>query len=105
VVNLTSWLDVRAGAVLAVSAGDFVDPVRSTIYGSPQNYRGGSARARDLGLELDLGIMGRNTLPGGVKFLWGAQGAVLLPGRAWDDGAGQTLPTRWLGVVRLGAEY
>jgi hypothetical protein len=104
-VNVTRWMDVRAGAVVAVSTSDFVDPVRSTIFGIAQNYRGGSPLARDLGLELDLGLHGRNTLPGGVKFVWGAQGAVMFPGRAWDDGAGQPLPTRYLGVVRLGAEY
>lgn len=104
-INVTRWLDVRTGAVLAVSTSDFVDPVRTNLYGTAQNYRGGNARSRDLGLELDLGFQGRNTLPGGAKVLWGAQGAVFFPGRAWDDGAGQALPTRWLGVVRLGAEY
>lgn len=104
-VNITRWLDARAGAVLAVSTSDFVDPVRTNLYGTAQNYRGGNARSRDLGLELDLGFQGRNSLPGGAKVLWGAQGALFFPGRAWDDGAGQALPTRWMGVVRLGAEY
>jgi hypothetical protein len=102
---VTRWLDVRTGTVIAMSTTDFVDPVRSTIFGTAQNYRGGSPLARDLGIELDLGFQGRNTLPGGMKLVWGAQGAVMFPGHAWDDGAGQPLPTRWLGVVRLGAEY
>jgi hypothetical protein len=105
IINVTRWLDVRTGAVIAMSTSDFVDPVRSTIFGTAQNYRGGSPLARDLGIELDLGFQGRNTLPGGVKLVWGAQGAVMFPGRAWDDGGGQPLPTRWLGVARLGAEY
>lgn len=105
IVNLARWIDVRAGAVVAVSTSDMVDPVRTNIYGNAQNYRGGDARARDLGLELDLGVQARNTLPGGVKLLWGAQGALFFPGRAFDDGTGQALPTRWLGVLRLGAEY
>ena len=87
VIHLRQWLDVRTGAVIAVSTSDFVDPVRSTIYGTAQNYRGGSSLARDLGVELDLGIMGRNTLPGGIKFVWGLQGATLFPGHAWDDGS------------------
>lgn len=105
IIYVTRWLDVRTGTVIAMSTTDFVDPVRSTIFGTAQNYRGGSPLARDLGIELDLGFQGRNTLPGGMKLVWGAQGAVMFPGHAWDDGAGQPLPTRWLGVVRLGAEY
>jgi hypothetical protein len=105
VVNLTRWLDVRVGGVLAVSTGDMVDPVRTTLFGTAQNYRGGDPRARDLGLELDLGLQGRHAMAGGVVLLWGAQGAGLLPGRAWDDGAGQPLAPRWLAVARIGAEY
>lgn len=103
--QLARWLDVRTGAVIAVSTSDFVDPVRTTIYGTAQNYRGGNPYARDLGAELDLGFNGRHTLPGDVKLLWGLQGAMFLPGHAWDDGAGNPLPNRWLGVVRVGAEY
>ncbi|MDP3275946.1 MAG: hypothetical protein Q8Q09_12170 [Deltaproteobacteria bacterium] len=105
IVDVTRWLDLRAGAVVGVSTSDLVDPVRSTIYGRSLNYRGGDARAKDLGLELDVGIDGHHVLPGNIKLHWGLQGAGFFAGHAFDNEFGESLPARWLGVVRVGLEY
>jgi hypothetical protein len=102
VVNLTRSLDVRAGMVLGVASTDFVDPTQFQLYGRARNFRGGDARARDLGVEFDLGLMGRAPLGGGITLTGGAQGGVLFPGHAFDDENGRSLPTLWLAQARGG---
>lgn len=105
VVNLGRHLDLRAGAVLAVATSDHVDPTSLRVYGAPRNYRGGDATKRDLGLELDLGVMGRFPLDGGVTLTGGVQGAVLFAGRAFDDAAGRGLGRIGMATARLGMEF
>ncbi len=89
IVNLQPWLDVRAGMVLAVASSDWVDPIQLQLSGNARNYRGGNSRARDLGLELDLGLMANRAIGNGVNVSGGVQGGVLFPGHAFDDAAGR----------------
>jgi hypothetical protein len=104
-VNLSRYVDVRAGAVIGVATTDWVDPVSVQVYGSARNYRGGDPTRRDLGLELDLGLQGRIPLPGNVSLTGGVQGAVMFPGGAFRDASGQTMGTLGLATARLGVTF
>lgn len=99
------WLDVKAGAVIAHSSADLVSPYRLATTGNYTNYRGGDARARDLGVELDTGFEGRVKLDSNMVFQGGAQAGVLLPGRALADEAGNLPDTAWLLQLRAGLQY
>ncbi|MEB2311301.1 MAG: hypothetical protein OZ928_05595 [Polyangiaceae bacterium] len=105
IVRPVRQLDLKAGAVLAQTTADFVDPVRLGTTGQFRNYDGGSARSRDLGLELDLGVEYRLALEHGMTLQLGAQGGALFPGGAFDDASGNGLGTQYLGVGRLGLQY
>lgn len=106
VVNLTRHLDVRAGMVAAVSTSDWVDPTQVFLYGNARNYRGGDAKARDLGVELDAAMMGTLPLGAGITLTGGVQGGVLFPGRAFDtndpDPSRRSLGPLGLAVARAG---
>ncbi len=105
VLNFNRWIDARAGVVVGASSTDMVDPIQPTIYGSARNYRGGSARARDLGLELDLAVMGRYPIGGGLFINGGVQGGVMFPGHAFDDALGHAMPPVGLVRVLAGLSY
>ncbi len=106
-VTPNRWLELKAGAVIAMATSALVDPVRSTLFGRSQNFVGGDANARDLGIEFDLGAAAKIPLPGGIGLNVGVQGAVFLPGHAFANSSPSNpdLPTRWLGVVRVGMNY
>ena len=98
------WADFKAGAVIAQSTADFVDPFHAAALGSLQNYDGGSSRRHDLGLELDAGFEARFASRETLVQL-GLEGGVLFPGHAFDDAAGHALPTQALGQVRAGVQF
>jgi hypothetical protein len=98
-------LDLKLGAVVAQSAGDFVNPVEVGIRGRFRNYDGGDARSHDLGLELDAGIEYRLPLDYAMTLALGAQGGLFFPGNAFADELGNRLDTQYLGVGRLGLQY
>lgn len=102
VVRPRRWLDLKGGVVVAQATSDVVDPYRLATGGSYVNYRGGDPRKRDLGLELDAGVEARRSLAYGLVAQLGAQGGLLFPGSALDDGAGHRLPPQWIAVGRLG---
>jgi hypothetical protein len=85
--------------VVGASTTDWVDPTQPTIYGAQRNYRGGSQLPRDLGLELDFGIMARYPIGVGLYINGGVQGGVMFPGHAFDDALGNPMHT--LGLVRV----
>ncbi len=101
IVNFNRWIDARAGVVVGASTTDYVDPTQPNLYGSAANYRGGNPRARDLGIELDLGLMARYPLGAGLFLNGGVQGGVMFPGHAFDNGVGESMPP--LGLVRVSA--
>ncbi|MCC7537299.1 MAG: hypothetical protein IT379_13845 [Deltaproteobacteria bacterium] len=96
------WWDVRFGAVLAQSSSDLVDPFRQRTEGVARNFRGGDAGARDLGLELDFAARVRVQIARNIRFQARLEGAVLLPGHAFDDEAGEPMDPLVLGRIGLG---
>ncbi len=102
VVRPKHWLDLKGGLVLAQASSDVVDPYRVVVNGAYVNYRGGSPKARDLGVEIDAGAEARVPLDYGLLAQFGAQAGVLFPGGALANDAGERLPPQWLAVGRLG---
>lgn len=99
------WLDLKLGAVIAQTTADLVDPYRVVVNGNYENYRGGSPRNHDLGVELDTGVEGRVPLNSGLVLNVGVQGGVLFPGAALADAGGATLSTPWIWVGRFGLTF
>ncbi|MGH7297166.1 MAG: hypothetical protein ACRELB_19665, partial [Polyangiaceae bacterium] len=99
------WLDLKAGAVIAQTTSDYVDPYRLARDGAYVNYSGGDAKRHDLGLELDGGFEARVPLGPGLRLQLGAQGGVLFPGGALADATGAAMKTPWIAVGRLGLQY
>lgn len=99
------WLDLKAGAVVAQSTSEVVDPYRVATSGNYANYRGGNAKRKDLGLELDAGFQTRFPLEYGLVGELGAQAGVLFPGEALQDAAGNDMPTQWIAIGRLGLQF
>lgn len=95
-------LDLKAGAVIAQTTADFVDPYRITAEGAYRNYRGGSPKKHDLGLEVDGGVEWRLPLEYALTLVLGAQGGVLFPGGAFEDARGARPQTQWITVARAG---
>ena len=100
-----SWLDLKVGAVIAHASADLVSPYRLATEGNYVNYRGGDARARDLGVEFDAGVDSRMKLANNLLFQSGAQAGVLLPGRALADAQGALPANAWLLQLRAGLQF
>lgn len=105
VVRPKRWLDLKAGVVIAQATADVVDPYRAGALGDYANYDGGDERSHNLGLELDLGADVRFVVSDSLKLHLGAEGGVLLPGRAFDDAEGRRLPNQFLGNIKLGVNF
>lgn len=102
VVRPMRWLDFKGGVVIASATSDVVDPFRFGANGRVQNYDGGTARRRDLGVELDGGVEARFGLEYGLTFQLGMQAGVLFPGHAFDDENGGGMPTQHVEMARAG---
>jgi hypothetical protein len=97
--------DLKAGLLVAIASGDMVDPYRTTLEGSNHNYRGGPARSRDLGTELDFGFEWRVALSSLVTAQLGFQGGVMVPGHAFDDARGNRMKSQSVMQLRLGLQF
>lgn len=104
VVRPTPDFDLKVGALVAVATSDFVDPYVTAIQGSARNSRGGDARARDLGLELDWGIEWRVPMETATLQL-GLQQGILFPGHAFDDARGRSMGWQSVTQGRFGLQY
>jgi hypothetical protein len=102
IVRPVHWLDLKAGAVLAQTTADVVDPYRLAVQGAAVNYRGGDPKRHDLGLELDGGVEGRFALDYGMVATLGAQAGVLFPGGALANAAGDKMKLPWIAIARGG---
>ncbi len=100
-----AWLEVRAAGVLAWASTDVVDPFAQRARSRSANYRGGDPTQRDLGLELDAALLLHGPVAEGVELSGGLEGAVLFPGRAFDDEAGNPMGTLGMLRARLGLTY
>jgi hypothetical protein len=100
-----SWLDLKAGAVIAQTTADYVDPYRLAVQGAYVNFTGGDPKRHDLGLELDGGFEARVPLEFGLRLQLGAQAGVLFPGGALADATGSAMKTPWIAIGRVGLQY
>jgi hypothetical protein len=98
-------VDLAFGVLVAQSTADVVDPYRVASEGSLVNYRGGSPRGRDYGVELDLGLEKRWVSEAGLVPQLGFQTGVLLPGTALADAKGNTPPAPWVFQGRAGLQF
>lgn len=100
-------LDLKGGALVAVASSEVVDPYRTAVASETgaQNYRGGSPRPRDLGLELDGGFEYRFRVPGPLTLQVGMQAGVLFPGHAFDDARGNRAKPQSVVQGRLGVQF
>jgi hypothetical protein len=105
IVRPRPWLDLKAGAVVAQTTADYVDPYRVALQGAYVNYQGGTPRKHDLGVELDAGAEARFAFDSGVRFNVGAQGGVLFPGGALEDVSGARMHAPWIAIGRLGMMF
>jgi len=104
-VRPVSWLDLKAGVLVAQASADVVDPARYWLRGEVASYDGGNARRHDLGLELDLGVDTRLKPSDAVGIELGAEGGLLLAGHAFDDEAGEPLGAQYLLTIKAGLEF
>ncbi|MCB9665975.1 MAG: hypothetical protein H6732_17850 [Alphaproteobacteria bacterium] len=95
-------LELRLGHLQAWAPGDVVDVYQSARNGGYNTTSGGQVGGgRSYGHELDLAIRYTARLPHRLAFDLGLEGAVLLPGDAFDGLGGGALPTQGLGRGRL----
>ena len=98
-------VDVKLGFLWAQAAADLVDPYQVGALGSYANYDGGDPTARDLGVEIDSGFDVRIPVLENVSLDLGAEGGVLFPGRAFDDGQGRELPEQIYVNTKFGLQF
>jgi hypothetical protein len=96
---------LKAGAVIAGTTADLVDPYRVATQGAYVNYRGGDARRHDLGLELDGGFEFRIKLDRALRVQLGAQAGVLFPGGAFADASGSIMSAPYMVMGRAGMQF
>jgi hypothetical protein len=99
------WLDLKAGAVIAQTTADVVDPYRTTVSGNYTNYQGGIPQRHDLGVELDGGFEARIDAGPRIRVQLGAQAGFLVPGGALADATGAEMKTPWVAIGRLGLQF
>ena len=99
------WLEGRLGMVLAWASTDFADPYNQRSRSSNQNFRGGDATRRDLGVEFDGSVLLHGPIAEGIVLSGGVEGGVFFPGRAFDDANGNPMDPVGLLRLRLGIRY
>jgi hypothetical protein len=105
IVRPKPWLDLKAGAVIAGTTADLVDPYRVATQGAYVNYRGGDAKRHDLGIELDGGFEFRIKLDRNLRLQLGAQAGVLFPGGAFADASGSIMNAPYMVMGRAGMQF
>ena len=99
------WLDVRLGAVVATATADFVDPYAQRALSRSQNFLGGPASSRFLGLELDGAVLAHHPIADDLVLSGGLEGGVLFPGGAFENASGDILGPIGLVRFRVGIRY
>lgn len=105
VLRPRSWLDLKAGLLVAQATADVVDLASADLDGLRRSHAGGPANRRNLGLELDSGVEVRLPLSYGMSLQLGVQAGLLLPGDAFDDASGGSMPPQHLEALRVGFQY
>ncbi len=104
-IRPTQWLDLRLGWIWARATSAVVDPYRQRAESRTVSYRGGDPRNRDLGVEVDGAVLFHIPLPHELAVEAGLEGGVFVPGRAWDDAAGNRMNTMGLFRLRAGLAF
>ncbi len=88
------WQDFQARVALlwARAEESVVDPYYLNAWSVEQNFQGGDAGERDLGYEINLGIDYKHRFQDWVDVVVSVQRGRLVPGKAFDNGAGQAHP-------------
>ncbi len=81
-------LGVRAAVLWARTEENNVDPFNTNTESRALNFQGGPASARDLGLEVNLGVDVSTKAIDGLELLASVQAGQLYPGDAFADAAG-----------------
>jgi hypothetical protein len=105
VVRPSPDLSLKAGAVVASSMTDVVDPAALSARGQRQNYDGGPVSGRSLGSELDVGAELKIPLDPPMELRLSVEAGVAFPGSAFDDGSGNGLGTQALTTAGLGLTF
>jgi hypothetical protein len=103
-VRPTPDFDVKAGIVVAVSTADFIDPYGLTVTGKESNFNGGSGKSHDLGFELDWGVEWRIHMEL-ARLALGLQQGLFVPGHAFDDDKGRSMPWQSVTQLRVGLQF
>jgi hypothetical protein len=85
-------LTARVAFLWARAEEDVVDPVTLNAYSELRNHQGGKSSARDLGVEIDVGVDYEVRLENWVEAVVGVQGGRLMPGEAFTNGSGDPHP-------------
>lgn len=105
VVRPSQDLSLKAGAVVASSTTDIVDPAALVARGQRLNYDGGSVSGRSLGSELDVGAELRVPLDPPMELRLSVEAGVAFPGSAFDNAAGNGLGTQAITTAGLGLTF
>jgi hypothetical protein len=98
-------LSLKAGAVIASSTTEVVDPAALSARGQRQNYDGGLVSGRSLGTELDVGGELKIPLDPPMELRLSVEAGVAFPGSAFDDASGNGLGTQALTTAGLGLTF
>ncbi len=83
-------LEIYGGPLFAFANVSLADPARNKMHGGDPHNAFDASPGDYLGTELDVGVRYRALL-GGSELTFGLEGALLQPGDAFDDAAGQSL--------------
>jgi hypothetical protein len=89
-VRPAEGLEAYGGVLLAWSQAPLADPLNTRFAGGAARNALDGASGSFLGAEIDLGVRQRLLL-GGTELTVGVEGAVLVPGDAFTDAAGNTM--------------
>ncbi len=98
------WVDLRLGWIWARSATDVIDPYQQRARSRNVSLLGGDSRNRDLGLEIDLAANFNIALRRASVQL-GVEGAILVPGRAFDSPSGDRASLMGMARLRVGVAF
>jgi hypothetical protein len=105
VIRPTADLSLKAGALVASSTTDVVDPTSLSRLGDRRNYDGGPVSGRSLGSELDVGAELKIPLDPAMELRLSVEAGVAFPGSAFDDASGIGLGTQALTTAGLGLTF
>ncbi|MBI3181225.1 MAG: hypothetical protein HYZ28_03680 [Myxococcales bacterium] len=100
-VAASDWLDLYGGPLLAYSTARLVDPFNTQLAGGEVRNSLGGPPMSFLGTELDVGAQARWKPLRELLVTGTAEGGLFLPGDAFADAKGGTMPPVLVGRLRL----